>query len=342
MLASAVEKPLEDLISEEERRTRELSGKESPELRRSLDALGRELARLVDEDLRELEEEGLGGGEDIQASPMRLIPEHAVIYSGEDKTISLQVRADFTNGQPILELDPEGVVELISGSTVTLTPHKTRPHVLSGQIHVRPLVEGEQSILTASYCGHSTAALLEVRPERIVDEIPIPPPETLQFEKNRYQLAWTKKKCIRILAPVELVATEGKNVRIESTDAGIVVLGKGVALTLDEDLEYYTADVTVEARRLGSKTTLRAKLGGVSAECAVVVAREEGGPTLRIKFDSTPAGNFRAIVEPEGEVVWIKIMAEHPAIKRYLGPAPEYLGKDLIASKTIVAEIVAG
>jgi len=341
-LATAVEKPLGQLISAEEKKTREQTGKESPELRRSLDALGRELARLVDEDLRELEEDGLTGGEDIQVPPMRLIPEHVVVYAGEDKTITLQVRADLTNGKPVLELDPEGVVELMNGAAVTLSAHKTRPNVLSGQIHVRPLVEGEQTILTASYSGQSVAALLEVRPERIVDEIPIPPPETLQFDRDRYQLAWMKKKHLPLLAPVELVAKEGKNVRLESNDAGVVVLGKGVSLTLDDDLEYYTADVVVEARKLGAKATLRAKLGGITTVCAVVVAREEGGPTLRMKFDSTPAGSFRALVESEGEVLWIKIMAEHPAIKRYLGPAPEYPGQDLIASKTIVAEIVAG
>ena len=341
-MALAVENPLRELIAAEEKRSRNLIGEESPELRRSFDALGRELARLVDEDLRELEEEGLIGGDGINVPPLRLIPEHVVVYAGEDKTITLQARADLANGNPVVELDPEGVVELIDGSTITLSVHKRRPDVLTGQIRVRPLVEGEQTILTAHYSGHSVPALLEVRPERIVEEIPIPSPETLQFERDRYQLAWMKKKCIRLLAPVELVAKEGDKVHIESSDVGVVVLGKGTSLKFDEDGEYFWADITVEARKLGAKATLRARLGGTTAACASVVGRDESGPNLRIKFDPTPAGIFRAEFEREGDIWWIKIKAEHPAIKRYLGPGPKYPSQNLIASKSIVAEIVAG
>lgn len=99
--------------------------------------------------------------------------------------------------------------------------------------------------------------------------------------------------------------------------------------------------ICVTGRRRNAKATLRARLGATTASCAVVVAREESGPNLRIKFDSTPAGIFRAEFEREGDLWWMKIKAEHPAIKRYLGPAPDYPGQNLIASKAIVAEIVA-
>ena len=86
-LATAVEKPLGELVREEEKKSKESSGHESSETRRTLDTLGRDLARLIDEDLRELEEEGLiGGGETGSAvPPMRLIPEQAVLYMGEDR-----------------------------------------------------------------------------------------------------------------------------------------------------------------------------------------------------------------------------------------------------------------
>jgi hypothetical protein len=69
-LATVVEKPLGELIREEEKKARESSGHESSKMRRTLDALGRDLARLIDEDLRELEEEGLiGGGEPGSSIP---------------------------------------------------------------------------------------------------------------------------------------------------------------------------------------------------------------------------------------------------------------------------------
>jgi hypothetical protein len=57
-LAAAVEGPLGELVRQEEKKAKESSGHESAKMRRTLDALGHDLTRLIDEDLRELEEEG--------------------------------------------------------------------------------------------------------------------------------------------------------------------------------------------------------------------------------------------------------------------------------------------
>ena len=61
-LAAAVEGALGKLIVEEERKARETSATENIGMRRALDSLGRDLARLIDEDLREMDEDGLTGG----------------------------------------------------------------------------------------------------------------------------------------------------------------------------------------------------------------------------------------------------------------------------------------
>lgn len=113
-----------------------------------------------------------------------------------------------------------------------------------------------------------------------------------------------------------------------------------MTLSLDEELEQYATEVTVEARTLSSKATLTAKLGEIHDTCRVVVTKEEG-PTLAIRICDEEAGNYRSIVETSSSQTTIKIMGRHPVMKRYRGPAPHFAGDDLPTTQAIVAEIVA-
>jgi hypothetical protein len=61
-----------------------------------------------------------------------------------------------------------------------------------------------------------------------------------------------------------------------------------------------------------------------------------------IKIVDEEAGNYRAIVESDGGRKLIKVMGRHPAVKRYRGTPPDFPGDDLTATKSLVAEIVAG
>ena len=51
--------------------------------------------------------------------------------------------------------------------------------------------------------------LLAVFPERKIEEEPIEPPDTIQFERDRYQVAWGKKRRRRIEASVSFVMLLG-------------------------------------------------------------------------------------------------------------------------------------
>ncbi len=342
-LASIVEQPLGDLIREEEKKAKEGSGHESSKMRKTLDALGRDIARLIDEDLRELEEDGLIGGGEVGSSipPIRLIPEQAVLYMGEDKTLSVQIRADLKLNEVHVEVDPEGVIAILGESRIPLVPHKKRPgDILVGQIRVRPLLGDKETLLSAKCGTYSAVSLVEVRPERVLEEIP--EPESLQFERDSYRVAYGKKKFIRFLAPAEAVNELGKDVHVQSSDPGVVVLAGGTsALRLDEEHEYYVGEVTIDARKLGTKAMLTARLGATSATCNVAVTRDEEGPNIEIKIDDDEAGRNRAIVETEGGKIRIRIKGGHPAVRRYQGPAPDYPGRDGPLFKAIVAEIVA-
>lgn len=342
-LAAAVEKPLGDLIREEEKKAKESSGHESAKMRKTLDALGRDIARLIDEDLRDLEEEGLPGVGEAGSNipPIRLIPEQAVLYMGEDKTLTVQVRADLKLTEIQVEVDPEGVIAVIGETKIPLTPHKKRPSdVLVGQIRVRPLVEDKETLLSVKCGSYSAVSLIEVRPERVLVEIP--EPETLQFERDSYRVAYGKKKTIRILAPVEVVDKLGKDVQVQSSDPGVAILAGGRSLLrLDEEYEFYIGEVIVDARKLGTKATITARLGSVSATCNLAVTRDEEGPSIEIQIDDDEAGRNRAIVERDGDKIRIRIKGGHPAVRRYQGTPPDFSGRDQALFKALVAEIVA-
>ena len=53
-------------------------------------------------------------------------------------------------------------------------------------------------------------------------------------------------------------------------------------------------------------------------------------------------GRYRAYVDVEGDQTVIKIFGGHSAIKRYLGPAPEFLYQGSKEARIVIAETIAG
>lgn len=341
-LALAAERYLGELVAEEEKKAREHVSTESVRLRKALDVLGRDLSKLVDEDLREVDEEGLPGsvGEGKTVPAVRIIPGEVVLYLGEEKTVSVIADRTLLGGNVSVQCEPAGVVETLDGTSITLAPHRKREDLASGQIHLRPLLE-DQTLLSVSCAGHTAVALVEVRAERDMVEVEPSRVDRFRFERENYRIAWTRKKAIRILAPLDDVATFGPVALVSSSDAGVVVRTGTVTLDLDEELEQYGGEVVVEARALASHATLDAKLGDRLASCRVIVSKEEEGPSLAIRIVDEEAGTYRALVERNGAQTLVKIMGQHPVMKRYRGPAPNFPGDDLPATQLVIAEIVA-
>ena len=339
-LAASVEKPLRELVRKEEEDARKRSSGEGPRMRKSLDRLGRDLSRLIDEDLRNLDDEGLGGGTGVELAAISVIPEQAVVYMGENKTLTVLVRKDLGMESVKVSVEPGGVVDILSGTGIELEPHKNRSDALVGRIRVRPLLEDEVTILTVQANEDSAEAMIEVRPER--ETVEVLPPEVFQFERERYRVAWGKRKRVRLLAPIEFVADHGASFRVSSSNPGVVALGGIGELILRENLEYYVGEVTLEGRTIGATATLRADVGTQFAACGVNVRKEESGPGLLIRIVDEEAGSRRALIEQEGDRKVIKIMGRHPVMKRYRGLPPELPGNDLPTTKCVLAEIVAG
>ena len=121
-------------------------------------------------------------------------------------------------------------------------------------------------------------------------------------------------------------------------------MGQRAELTFNEEYEFYTGTIEVDARSLGARATLVAALGDESAQCQMIVSADGDGPGLRIKLVGDVMGNNRAIRERDADVLVIKILGGHPALKRYLG-APTakggFEGEDHTVTKALIAEIVA-
>lgn len=346
-LREAAEKPLGRLAKEEADRVRQKSDQsENAETRKALDKLGREFGRLLDEEMKEIEAEEPTGGGVGEPPLLDIVPKQAYAYMGEDRTLTIHARAEglAAGDKVIINVEPRGVVEVLTPE-VELRVHPRRDDVLSGQLRLRPLLEGEAVLITGDIGSRSDSAYVEVRQARDVEPVEVEIPDTLEFEKTNYRIGWQRHKRIGIQAPAEVVAEYGQTVRVVSSDPeDVVVRGGKTRLEFDEDLDYYTGTIEVEARTLHTKAHLSARLGDLKATTQVTVTRKEGGPSYIIKLVPTSWGIFRAIVESETtdaghEVQVIKIAAHHPAIKPYIGE--NYEGQNSYVCRTIIAEVVA-
>jgi hypothetical protein len=345
-LRAAVETPLGELVAEESARARrELGNIESSDTREALDRLERLLSRLLTEELRDIEAEELPDYGVGDAPLLEIVPEQAFLYMGEDRTLSVVARAgDIALGDIVeIDSDPAGVVEVLSPS-VALRSHTRREDVLVGQIRLRPLIEGESTIITGRLGEREAAALVEVKAPRDDDDPVIELPETLTFERPSYRIGWHRRKRIVLLAPDEVVEAEGPRVRIDSSDPGIVVRTPGAELVRDDEVGFFRADVDVEARLLNATGVITAHLGSLNATAHVAVTRREEGISYRIKLVDEEYGGYRAIVEEEpderGEPTkYIKIAGRHPALRPYLGD--DFGGQNTPIGRSVIAEVVA-
>ena len=340
-LKAAVDGPLRELVAKEEERSRGSRARESAQMRKSLDSLGRDLGRMLSEDLREIDAEDFVDTTEGEAPPdLKLVPEgDLVVYMGEDKTVGIQVRSDLNVDHVDATVEPDGVVEIAGEKRIQLSPHRNRSDVLTGSVKLRGVLSDANTILTVRAGDKTAMALVEVRPPRETEEVGV---ETLQFERQNYSVRWGREKVLRILAPADIVAAQGKDVRVISGHEGIVVLDGIVHLELDEEFEHYVGEVRIEGRSLSAHTTIRAQLGEHSASSRVRVANDGDDRKITIKLQDEEAGALRAIVDRSQDGCLIRIMARHPVTKRFLGSAPDFPGQDNADARTLLAEIIAG
>jgi hypothetical protein len=280
-----------------------------------------------------------------QAPLLMIVPEQAIAYMGEDRTLTVAARAENVIEGDIVrvEADPSGVVDVLT-NTVPQKPHARREDILVGQIRLRPLIEDESTIVTAELGDRKADALIEVRSEREIDEDEVEIPETLEFEKASYRVGWHREKRLALVAPADLIGAEGMRVRLSSSDPGVVVRSPSVQLSLDEEHGFYRGSVRVEARTLNATSVITARLASATATALVAVTRREEGTNYKIRLVDEDYGINRAIIESElagdgHEIKLIKIAGRHPALRPYLQEGFE--GDNTPICRGLISEIVA-
>jgi hypothetical protein len=341
-IRAAVQPHLARLVAmEAERAEAEEDRSVSRETRRALDAVARELGRMINEEMKDIEAEELAGLPDQGEPPdIQVVPEEAYAYQGEDRTLTVAVRRDRASvGDPVsVSMSPEGVLELLTAGP-TLGEHRRREDVLVTQVRLRPVLVGEMTMVTVCHEGACGEAIVMVRPQREVEPEVDFTPEALEFERERYRIGWKKTRALALHAQGQVVDEQGSRVTVTSSDDGVVVRTPSLDLEYDEVKGHFVGEVDVEARSLGAKAEIVAKCGDASATTNVLVSRKEEAPGLRVKFDDEPSGYWRGLIETTDGVTTIRVMTSHPSVRPYLGRGLRH--QDTPMCREMIAEIVA-
>ena len=179
--------------------------------------------------------------------------------------------------------------------------------------------------------AESTIAVLDSEAERYAHV------DGLQFERRSYRIRGGSRRGIRLLAPVALARSAGRDFDLElssddfrvsgarkmvlSASLGVAVCKLTVALLDDEAAP---AELTARLGEHEAKTELRA---APAAGAGIVIKLEDvDHGALRYRWN-------RNVLE---------IGARHPSLKRYLGPKSEqYPGQDALHFRVLLAEVVA-
>jgi hypothetical protein len=292
----------------------------SEQLQRRLDQAARELARLLADDLAELDEEIGGEGDDIAA--LKVIPSRVSIRPHERKTLTLHIRPgqleESWDGGFDVRSDAPHVIELI-GEPDELAPHPQNSNLLVSRIRLSALgVEGS-AVLNVSAGGHAASATV-----RVDGQTPPPPPapETLEFSHETYSVRAMRRRSFDISAPLDLVTGHGDEIEVVlEGDPGIALLTETCRLRLDENLGWYRGRVSVHGGPAGSAGSLTATLGDAetSARLNIVEPTDPGGLDLRFEWQDSKQGALRASLVPEPEGLKLVIFGRHPAIAGLLG-----------------------
>jgi hypothetical protein len=334
-----------ELLVEEEKGADEERHKriESEETRARLTKLANAARRFMLQKMREFDEEF-----DLAevVGPEGLIPDLAIIPAGcrispgETKTLSVLSRTDLAADQVVtLSLEPGSTGIRLLATRIPLEPDDKVEDALRGTFKVKAIPDEGRAAILARRDGAKAVAEVSVADQ----EMEMPLPEVLGFERETYRVVRGKTKAIRVLAPMSLLRNQGKTVHISSTNRHIVVKRHKVRLKPSEDGTYAVAVTQVEGRQLDARGTLHATVGSAKAAAALhVVQRRLAGPPLEFRLVNEDFGHQRAVWDPPDGYL-LKIAGRHESVSRYLGSVrDDYPGKDRPHFRVLLAEIIAG
>lgn len=340
-------KRLKELIDNDHAADKKPSGEIAGEdLKKRFDRLAKAASKFLSQQIEDLDQATIDQEIDEGSFAKRgilIFPTYANVALGSVRSFGLYVNRDIFNkegAEVSLKSDSEAI-EFIN-PFVKLMAHKAKKNLLYGRFSIKGLVLKEQVCIETKCEGLPKAvALINVVENKIEEREFIFP---LEFEHKHYKIKEGSSKVLRIFAKYpEFVNTETEIKVTSSDNVSLPIKGKCFLVPV-QGSNFATAEVTVEARRLCHELlTLSAKLNDVEAITKVkIVQKEESGLPLKIELKDEDFGSFRAKWgDYEGQPYLLLISAKHSSLKRYLGPAPEFIGRDSVHFRAILAEIVA-
>ena len=337
--ALAMLRPLveEERTREQRERTRSV---ESQKTRRRLDALEKAANRFMedfsDEDMSR-DPKGRERGSRFQIRGYSLSPQYAQVVRGQSFKCWLTVRSEafpeIAEGEPV---EVECLTDEIraEAAQVPLAPVEAQEGELRATWSVKALEATSATgleVRVGPIKAESTVAVLDSEAERYthVDE--------LQFERGGYRVRGGARRTIRLLAPVALARSAGREFDLQLSSDDFRVSGAR-RMVLSATFGIAVCKLTVAVLDDGAEpTTVTARLGGQVAE-TVLRAAPAAGAGIVIKLEDVDHGALRYRWNKNV----LEIGARHPSLKRYLGPKSEqYPGQDALHFRVLLAEVVA-
>ncbi len=330
---AATEKSKEDVVNEE--------------LKKKFDKLAKAAAKYLSQQIEDLEEitpEQAVDEEAFAKQGILIFPTYANIAIGNVRSFGLYVDRKIFNkegSEVLLKSDDSTAIDFLTPS-FKVAAHKTKENLLYGRFNVKG-ISLKEGICIETKCESlpKAEALINVVENKIEEHEFVLP---LEFEHKHYKIKEGSTKTIILFAKYPELVNAETEIKVTSSDnLSLPIRGKCILVPVHGS-NFARAEITVEARRLCQELiTLSAEYGDNKASTKLkVIQKEEQGIPMKIEIRDEDFGNFRAIWgDLENKPYLLLISRRHPSLKRYLGPPPDFVGRDSIHFRAILAEIVA-
>ncbi len=316
------------------------------ELKKRFEKLAQAASKFLIQQVEDLDEPSIDAGMHDSSFTKRgiiIYPTYANVGLGNVRSFGLYVdRKIFNNGEAevLLAKDSEAIEFL--NPVVKLSVHKKRNDLLYGRFSIKGLAVKEGVVIETKHEKLPKAEAFVAVVENKIEEREFLTP--LEFEHKHYKIRERSSKTVQLFAKYPELVNKETEIKVTSSDnISLPVKGRCILVPV-QGTNFARADIVIEGRRLKHEAiNLSAKVGTDVADTKVkITQKEESGPPLRIEIKDEDFGNYRARWgDHEGKPYLLLISARHPSLKRYLGPHPDFIGRESVHFRAILAEIVA-
>jgi len=318
-------------------------------LERKLRSLSREISRVFEDKLRELEEEITPGDipKELSMGLHIIPPNEQPIVVNQPKTFSVIVKhyeaLDEALPINVISSDPDNV--RIRTSPVFLRRLLEDGEVGRTTFTVESAEVGAEACIEVVYDGYSNLVLVTV----VVPPPPPPLPDGLTFEKPLYHLQINKEKTLVLRLNTAMKPTAPMVAEIASDCPEIAVKGGGRCKLHETDMPgFLQGQCRVLGRQLKAQGNIVARVEGFEPAQTCVEVFEKPQPPGGIRFKrpkptEDDCGALRYKWDKE-DPYQLLVSAKHPSIRRYLGERTAQGGYRWESSSlyhAVLAEVVA-